>query len=280
MLTVKKKIYPSSAGFLVAGRVITDYSSACLRYILAKACGFKDGGPNSDLQSMAENDENEFELSLMEDSKVALWLREEPFKHEIPGTGVVISGRKDFIVYYNNLEAPVIIEKKSTMSKSSIYGAIRKRSFKVNHLAQCVMYMLQENTPYGIIALCGYKIKKDRKTKEESTVRSFHRDTKEIDSVRFKVEILPDQKIVVDGRETGFNVTDLTLWIAAVADVLEEPKILGRPLTDPEAFYGPCKYCALSPVCDKHDLEILTVEEFIEESLTIKKELENGDAGI
>lgn len=274
MFTIKKKIYPSSAGFMVAGRVITDYNSACLRYMLAKAAGFRDKDIAPELLEMAERDEDDFELKLMTEGKAAAWFREEAFKQEVPGTGVVISGRKDFIVYYPGLDSPVIIEKKSTMSKSSIYGNIRKNTHKTNHLAQCLLYMLHEGTPYGFIAMCGYKRKKDRKTKEEMVVRSFHRDTKEIDSVMLKVEILPNNKIAVEGRDTEFEVEDLVNWVSAAASVLENPRLEDRPLTDPDAFYGPCKYCPLSSVCDKHDEQRLTVDEFIDQSLTIAKELQ------
>lgn len=257
---MKKKIYPSSAAFMRGNLVVTEYNKGCLRYVLAKAAGYDDGTIPEIYQALGEKDEQRYEEYLQNVASISTYQREVPFKMEIGDQGVVMSGRIDFLT---TMENGLVIphEKKGTMSKGTIYGNIRTQTPKLNHLAQLVCYMVHLQTSFGVLAMTGYKVNKN----DEFEVTKA-RATKVEDDVRIKIRILDDGRITANDVLTDFTVMELADWISAAASVLERPYIAQRPDSN-GLRWGPCDRCPLKEVCDKHDEENLTVEEFLQEVL-------------
>lgn len=260
MRKLKKKIYPSSLAFMDGRKVDTKYSSGCLRMVLAKAFGYREGDIDPIYQQLGAFNEMRFKAAqtALDHDKIE---DEVPFKTEIDDKGTILSGRYDFLIWKKGSDEPEIHELKATMSKNTIYAA-RKGQVSGHYLSQIVCYMLEKNHTKAFLHITGY-----RKGKDEGTFVITSSRAKEIDDFTFEIEIR-DDRIYTNGLPTSYLVSDLVAYILEVAKLLDSPTVLPeRPLNAFEDWTSPCRWCSLKSVCDQVDLEESDVDSFVNKTL-------------
>lgn len=217
---IKMRFSPSSAGFMWGNAVITDYPSACLRSIMLASRGVRI--PIHPIYGeLGEAHENWY-ANQLGDSCAS---REQVIKGQVT-SAVTYSGRCDFTT-----KDGVIHECKSTPARKDC-------SYKRNHLAQLVSYMLRLEVPKGVIAV-GYYIK-PKDVFEQAAFKSY------------QVDVQDDGGVWVDDNYTGFMARDVIHHEKAAARAIELGMIEARPYAE-SAFKSPCRLCPFAKVCDRHD---------------------------
>jgi hypothetical protein len=229
-----KKLYPSSSGFCWGDMVITEYDSGCLRSILCTANGYRKDIPETSMELGRRWEDIVFEQLVNEQP----WPfhKELPFKHEI--YGITISGRCDYIVYDD--QGPLIIECKGTGSKTAPTDIIKNGKYKINHLAQVSSYFLYFGASRAKLMI-SYLCQQSR---------------------TFNITVGQGGVILVDGKSSGFTLSDQLKHTENAATVITEGVIWQRPHT---MKGDPCRFCNHKEVCDRWDRgEIATTADFIE----------------
>lgn len=225
------KLYGGSTAFLWGQSAVTTYDSGCLRSIVFKML-------NADIRTQIDP---KYEVlgAYHEDwwaselAKITNWqLWEIPAREEIT-EGVQWSGRTDFLTW------DTVYETKGSYSKSAPY-AIKKGEYKIGHLGQLASYFWQFDKHLGEIVFGAYK------ETTEGPKQTGHR--------RFKVEVLDDGRLKVDGRESPYFMQDLFAHVTTAADLLSRRKVHEyRPHNWEEKWKSPCGLCNFRELCDKYD---------------------------
>ena len=264
VVKIKQTVGASAAAFMDGKLINTQYSSGCLRYILASKAGLKSKIPEK-FEKMGEINELRFYRKLVDSGKYALILDEVPLKVPLGIGEVEYSARTDFLTMKHGSTQFVVHENKSTMNSSTL-GAAKRGEFRINQLAQIVGYLIIKDLPLGYLHIDGYSEKKIKGTDKTEIVPKIRRDTKKPHSYTFEITFSEKRDILVDGRLSGFTALDAVNHMVAVAEMLNKPYVADRPM-NAEDERGACSFCDLRYVCDKTDEEDLTVDEFINEAL-------------
>lgn len=229
-----KKLYGSSSAFLKGRLVFSSYDSGCLRSILAKGNGFRTDISKTS-QDIGAKNEQRYEQKL--EAQGAFFERESPIRYPLDeGNDVWFSGRRDFIVDLG-AGGKVVVELKATASKNK-YQMLREGRYVTENLAQLVAYMVAEDVDVGHLIYSYYK---DPAAAEPHLERDY------------LVTVSTDGDILVDGRHSGFTVTDLLAHQFAAVDALANGTVYDRPHNWTAKFGSPCGYCPLKSVCDRYD---------------------------
>jgi len=267
MTKLRKKIYASSSSFMDGDLVTTQYSSGCLRMILAKAAGFRTDIKQK-FMDVGEINELRFYKTLVDSNKYSLILDETPVRRNNVIGGVAYSSRTDFLTWEPGDIQPIVHECKATFS-SGLLSTAKKGEPRMSHLAQIVSYMTILGLPKGIIWIHGYSEKKNKETGGVDIVPKIRRDTKEPHEYRFDISFSEDGTILINGRRTSYTQKDYISHFMAVGELLNNPvSIPKRPLGG-ECDRECCSWCDLKTVCRKSDDEGLTVDEFINEAKSL-----------
>jgi hypothetical protein len=247
-----KKLYPSSAAFMMGDVVVTEYDSGCLRKILLTEKGIKSPFP-AIYGRLGAVHEILHEQKIRTDEQVESFLREVPIRVPITDyPNVQYSGRADFICQYVD-KKEVIHETKATISKNTRLQ-MRKGQVKTNQLAQLVSYMIIRQTQWGKI-IAGYY--------EENAAGELVQTEEKI----YKVFIDDEGAIWVDGQPSGFTVYDQIAHRQAAAQVISEGIIGGRPDKWDDKYKGPCARCIHKDTCTAVDIgAIATPEAFVQQA--------------
>lgn len=251
-----KKLYPSSAGFMLGAAVVTPYNSGCMRHILLQSKGLFADDIDPKYQELGALNEDRYEKEVLQtDPKLLHYDKEYKIKQKIGDTEVYLVGRIDFLVRRADVPGEIIHENKSSDSANTLREVIKKGNVKSHNLAQIVVYMIARETQKGKLIYSHYK--KDKQTKLWV-----------MDNERaFKITISDAGVIMVDGVFSGYTVQDQLAHQNTAARVIENDLIYDRPLGWDDRFKSPCAYCPWSKACDKYDNgEITTVEQFVEEA--------------
>jgi len=273
---IKQTVGASAAAFMDGKLINTQYSSGCLRYILASKAGLKSKIPKK-YEIMGEMNELNFYRKLVDSNKYALILDEVEIRVPLDIGEVKYSARTDFLTLEHDADTIVVHENKSTMNSSTL-GAAKRGEFRINQLAQITGYLIMWDLPLGYLHIDGYSEKNAKKNKEDEKagrdvdyviVPKISRDTKKPHSYTFEITFSGND-ILVDGRLSGFTKLDAVNHMVATAEMLNKPYIADRPMNS-EDERGACSFCDLRYVCDKTDEENLTVDEFINEALMLNE---------
>lgn len=252
------KFYPSSSAFMLGDVVVTKYNSGCLRSILLRSRGVRDGEVAQISQDVGRVAEELHEAEL--------WGEGLKYEREVPLTAtlwndVAYSGRADFVV--DTVAGTEVHEIKGHTSKNTRRDVIKKGIFNVTYLAQLVSYMFRVKTTEGKL-VCGYF--------EEGENGAIIR----VDSRTFEVEIDDDGDVYVDDEPTGYNVSDLLAHQRAACFVISTGEIGPRPANWNQKYDSPCTYCPFKAACDAHDkLPFPSTDEFVwaAENAMLEKEM-------
>lgn len=242
------KFYPSSSAFMLGDQVVTKYNSGCLRSILIKANGVRDGELAPILERLGKVAEAAHAKDLTDAGKA--YDTELPIKSAL-SEYVEYSGRADFVV--RGKETTVVHEVKGHLSKNTRRDVIRQGKYNPSHLAQLVSYMVQLRTPFGNL-VCGYY--EETWDEEPSLVRQEART--------FLVEITDDGQIYVDDTPSGYSVADLLAHQRAAVKCLEKAEIGPRPAEWQQKYTSPCFYCPFKTACDEHDAKGMSTVVFLQ----------------
>lgn len=228
------RINPSSAGWAVGNRVVTEYSSGCLRHLLLKNYIPRPFTLSDELVKVGADGEDKYQHYL-ETEQEAPFHKECVMRSEIDG--VTVSGRIDFLSHHTGFR--VVHECKSSKSKNLLYKVIRKGDVKLSHLAQLVFYLIHLNETRGKLIV-------------------WYEPTNE--TRVFKVEIRDGGGIFIDGVKHTFDVADQIQHQLLSAKVIKEKILWDRPEGNA------CTYCDYKDVCSSYDESGLTFTEFMEEA--------------
>lgn len=240
-MTSKKKFFPSSSAFMMGDVVVTKYNSGCLRSILAKANGVRDGEIADIYQQVGRVAEDAHEIKLIADN--VRYDRELPLSFQLSDK-VEYSGRVDFYI-----KDEAVHEIKGHISKNTRREVIRNGVYNISYLAQLVSYMVRLRVVSGRL-ICSY----------------FEDDGGTLvcqESRTFEVTIDDDGSILVDSDPSGYYVADLLAHQQAAVKVLTTGEIAPRPANWNQKYGGPCNLCPFKTACDKHDREPSTTEQFL-----------------
>ena len=217
----KAKIYPSSAAWALGKMIYTDTPQGCLRYILLQRYIPKFIDIDPKFKEIGNWGEEQY-LDYMLNEQDYPFHRELPFKSEL--NGIQVSGRMDFISYHDGFK--VIHECKTTQSKNVLYQNMRKNEPKLNHMAQLVFYLINQN-----------------ETRGKLVYRFWPTNELKI----FKIEIEPSGQILVDKKPYKLTVNEQMTHQILSAEVLTEEYIADKP-------YGSgCRFCDYKEECEKFD---------------------------
>lgn len=228
------KLYPSSSAWALGRLCVTDSANACFRHILWRHVAPIPDGPPPELAEMGHRFEDEYFQYLTNEQPYAFH-RELPFKSEI--SGVVVSGRLDFMVYHSKYRVPH--ELKASQSTKVLYGVIRKGEPKINNVAQVVNYFIHLGLDRGLLV---YKY------------------VPKYEMRKFKIEVDDAGKILIDGAVYQYTVQDQLRHQVLAAEALVMQKICDRP-----ADAGACLYCVYKDRCTDYEGFNGTDKEFIEQ---------------
>lgn len=252
---IKQKIYPSSVSAMDGDLCLTKYPSGCHRNILAKAAGYIEQIPETS-QQVGEVNENNFIYELCNNTAVTIILWEIPFKQDI------ISGRLDFMVWYDDEIEPQIYELKGTCSSNTLKLA-ENNTPPINYVAQVVVYLLAHNQLHGYLCFYGYTKKIDNTTGKFIFVPKKSRKTNQQHKYKLKIDI-STKEILINDRKSGYDVDDIVQHIITTKDMLKHPEVKDRPFDVFDGSY-PCFFCKLSSACDKYDsINMNSTDQFLD----------------
>lgn len=241
------KFHPSSAAFMVGDGVLTQYNNGCLRSILIKANGIKDGDISDISKACGAASEEQHERDL--EAMGVRFEREISIKRQL-SPAVMYSGRVDFLGSDN--ETPLWIDEcKGHTSTNSRREIIRKGVYSTGHLAQLVSYMVKMKVNAGRI-VCGYF--------EQEESGSLKRQEGRV----FNVRISEEGDIFVDKEPTLFSVDSLLEHEAMSVHVIEHGVVVSdRPLGAFDKYKGPCTRCSFKAACDSYDQNPVPTAQFL-----------------
>jgi hypothetical protein len=181
------------------------------------------------------------------------YAKEVPFRSQIGDA--TVSGRIDFIT-----EGPKAIhECKATFSSSTAREAIELGQVKFNHLAQMSAYFVETKTTEAYLYVGRYQ------ASDDGLVCVKHR--------KFKVAILNDGTITVDGVPTMYTINGYLNWVTTVTKNIQEKRIdTARPVNPTQGWSNPCRYCPYRSVCDSVDNgSIVEYDEFVSQCASLAK---------
>lgn len=233
MSEIKKKIYPSSSGFMEGKNVYTDYDSGCLRSIGYRALGVHVPFDGKTAQVGASVEE-EFEKELQKEQVV--YERERPITVDL-GDSTHLSGRVDFCTETR------LIELKSTRSTSK-RTKLRAGVPTTENVAQIVAYQVALERPSAELRYTFINEKKNTK-----------------EYYNFAVSIAADGSITLNNEPYRYDVYSYLSHRAHVKLLFSELSrgnsnalfAAGRPYNSDSKFSSPCTYCPFKIACDKLD---------------------------
>lgn len=171
--------------------------------------------------------------------------REVPFKRVVSEYST-LSGRADF-VFEDRID-----ECKATFSKPAFLDA-QKGKPSMAHLSQLVCYMMEFGLSQGRLVY-GFFLR-------DRSGALARRGVAAIDVA------VANDKVLVQGNDTGFTVHDLTNTILQIDQWMQTDQPAPRPAK--EGYASACKYCPLSELCDRADAEGLMVSEMKNEAIEL-----------
>lgn len=172
--------------------------------------------------------------------------REVPFKRVV-NNDAILSGRADF-VFDDRVD-----ECKATFSDATFRNAKAGKP-EMSHLTQLVCYLIEFGKTEGQL-IYGYFIR----AKDGSLKRQ--------DTALIKISLSESGRVLVNGADTGYTVTDLTNTILQIADWMRTDVPAPRPAAN--GYMSACKFCPLKELCDRVDAQGLFVSEVRAEALEL-----------
>lgn len=224
MRKILKKIYPSRISFCWEGQNLTSDNKGCFRF-QQLAYGLK--LPIHQKYTIL-GDKHEQAIERMLIAKKIPYEREVEFKKTI-NDSTYISGRADFIL------TDQVIEAKASFS-GNFMTMLKNGDYKINHLAQLGLYMLQFKKAKGNLYCGRYQYGRDKKI--------FMTYGKKI-SVQLR-----DDSFLVDSMPSGYTKQNLVDYLIQLTKALHSDQLAAPPvLDDIENYKSPCRYCALNVIC-------------------------------
>ena len=259
--TKEFKIYPSAAGTVEFGQVVTSKSHICLRsqwfkhrgvrtkdinniYNIYKLIGdYWEGRTAKELRKGRLDDVIEGKLKIE---------AEKTYRRDIGGIGV--SGRGDFIQTDLRTGEVFVIECKAVTSSARRSKCIRKRQPDAAHVVQLVITMMLADATEGELRYAYVHFDNEH----ENFMIPF--DTDKGDSkATMPVEIRGAGTIFVDGSEWG-ELDSIYKYMLKASKEVPGGVLPDRPFVDQtDPYSSPCNRCVFSNVCDKTDAEEITV---------------------
>ena len=232
--TVPLKVRGSASGFMWGRTVFTDYDGACLRKILVSSKGVRtEIDPIHGVRG--KFNEDQYEAVLLKDG---IEYKRELFTTDtIPGSIVPFQGSIDYLV--SGPDCDEVHELKSTESKNKL-RMIKAGQYSTENLAQCISYMISENTTVGKL-IYTYFEPDDAAVYIEKYSRTF------------EIHIDNSGRIVVDSVPSKWTVHDQLLHRATSAKVVSEEIVWDRPHNWDLLWGSPCAYCPFKAACTEYD---------------------------
>lgn len=165
-------------------------------------------------------------------------------------------GHSDFVVENNN-GTHLCYELKSVSSKNTYKKVFKENSPKISNLAQCVNYMVSQETTQGRLCYTSYIAAIEYKDFDNYDIEEINDlvytalESNQIETKIFEIEIKSNGQIFVDGIYSTFDVQHILDHRRETANVLENDKIYrDRPQTVDGS--NPCGFCPFSKVCDQN----------------------------
>lgn len=233
-----KRIYPSSAAFMVGSQVKTKSNKSCLRYQWAVAhSGLSKAELHQDIAAeyAGLGALDEFRYSAILDKEKVAYEREKPFKIEYKDC--IISGRMDF-----DRADGIVVEKKSTTSQYMLKDHILTGEPDPGHAAQLVSYLAFLKREEGHLVTSYYEMNEDRNGYEVVAER------------KWVFKLCAGGDLTLDSTVYTHSVKDLARWYAQMQVVLSDPWTLPpKPMQSAVPYKSPCHYCPLKAVCATQD---------------------------
>lgn len=238
----KFQVRGGNSAFFKDGKFICHDQSGCPRMVLLRHHGIE--GPVNDIRT-----QKTFNIGYM---------NEELFvKHWLPNTPTLVDGsvcepiipEVEFVGHIDVQTADVVFELKSVSSRST-WDLVKKGSYKIGNLAQCVNYMVARQVTKGYLVYSLY-----------AYVAGI-----ELPDIFIEVSITDKGNILVNGKDTGFTVENIIRDREVKAGFLSEDKIYPyRPVNVDNQ--PSCKYCPFKSVCDAWDKKsIKTTDKFLQKA--------------
>ena len=177
-------------------------------------------------------------------------------------------GHSDFVV--EDELGHIVYELKSVTSKNTYNKVFKKGEYKLTNLAQCVNYMVSQETNRGRLCYTSFIAAVEYKEIENYTMDEITEKINaaiaadQIETKVFEINVDDSGEVTVDGKKTDFNVLHTLEHRRKTAEALEQNRIFeGRPQST-EIGGNLCHFCPFSVVCNKLTLEIDS-EDFIKQ---------------
>ena len=251
----KLRYYPSFAAFHLGGSTVTSYPSGCQRNILFTSFGIRTESIPALYMSVGQLNEERHERTLLGWPDVLQIEREMPVRGSIAGSdSVEYSGRIDFwVTTTDGNEEPH--ECKATVSRTGFQVMKRKGEPKLNHLAQLVSYLIQQEVQDGRLVYGCYEHPYDPTEQDMSLVCT--------DSLTFRVRIEDDGCITVDGKPTPYTALDQLRHMQQTVKTLTTREFGPRPAVENE-WSSPCRMCPFQNTCSQIDVGAADLEQALE----------------
>lgn len=260
---MKHSVRGGMSSFVKDGQVFVSDSAGCLRKALLRSKGIE--------EPIGAKTKKVFHLGAVNEEIWKTWLTEAGRKFveekefcEIVTDDSNFVGHSDFVVEMED-GSHLCYELKSVSSKNTYKKIFKENKPKISNLAQCVNYMVSQETNRGrlcytsYIAAIEYSEFDGYDLEEINDLVYSALEQGKIETKIFEVEIKEDGKVFLDGVYSEFDVQHVLDHRRATADVLENNKIYrDRPQTTDNS--DPCHFCPFKVVCDKN---ITDTQEFL-----------------
>lgn len=250
-----------NSGFVRNGQQFASDANSCFRKILLRHHKIEEPIDEGTKNVFAVGFFNEelFKQTLIKED---LMFMADVELYEQVTKNVSLVGHADFVV--TEPLRSIVFELKSITSKNSHKNIIEKGKYKLTNLAQCVRYMLMQETPYGVLRYTSFLEAVEYRIVKSQPWSVTEEKIKAIEPVSrcFEIFINNDGDILVDGKPSSFHVDDILTHTKLAAKFLESNTVShGRPL-DPSGS-DTCQYCPFSKACDTFDTTNIKTEDFI-----------------
>lgn len=225
----KKQVRGGNSGFYKDGQTHGHDSNSCPRRVLLRHHGVEP--PVDDVRT-----QKTFNIGFLnEELFVKHYMPQIPhcidFEIEEPITDTV-----DFVGHADVVTDSLVFELKSATSRNT-WQQVSSGKPKLSHLAQCCNYMLSREVTRGYLVYSLY-----------AYVQGL-----ELPDKFFQIDIDNDGNILLDNKQTGYNLEHVVADRQNKARVLEDNIVEeGRPV-NPTDSKSPCFYCPFKDICDKWD---------------------------
>lgn len=252
---MKHSIRGGMSSFMKDGQVFVSDSAGCLRKALLRSKGIEEKHNAKTLKV--------FHLGALNEEIWKQWLteagrkfvEEKEFCEPVTEDSNFV-GHSDFVVELED-GSYICYELKSVSSKNTYKKVFKENTPKISNLAQCVNYMVSQETVRGRLCYTSYIKAIEYKDFDIYDIGEINDlvytalEAGEIETKIFEVEIKEDGKIYLDGVYSTFDVQHLMDHRRATADVLENNKVYqDRPQTLDSS--DPCGFCPFSKVCNQN----------------------------